>query len=92
MELSRRDLLKLGLLSSAALYLPVERLARAADFKSLTKLPTPYSYPFAKPPSIDLRAAANGGTPVTRLEMSMRQVDVGLLGPAGRWPQTPVWA
>ena len=59
MDLSRRDLLRFGLLGSAALYLPVQRLARAADFRSLTKLPAPYSYPFTRPPSIDLRAAAD---------------------------------
>jgi spore coat protein A, manganese oxidase len=61
MELSRRELVKLGLLGTAALYLPIERVARTKDFRSLAKLPTPFSYPFVKPPSIDLRASANGG-------------------------------
>ena len=91
MDLSRRDLLRFGLLGSAALYLPVQRLARAADFRSLTKLPAPYSYPFTRPPSIDLRAAANGGTAVDTLRMTMRQVTVPVLGPAGKWVQTPLW-
>jgi spore coat protein A, manganese oxidase len=91
MDLSRRDLLKVGLLGSAALYLPVQRLARAADFRSLTKLPAPYSYPFQRPPSIDLRAAVNGGTAVDTLRMTMREITVPVLGPAGKWVQTPLW-
>src|SRR5215218_1929999 len=76
MELSRRDLIKMGLIGSAALYLPVERLVRASDQVSLAKLPTPFTYPFVKPASIDLRASANGGTARNALEMTMRQIDV----------------
>jgi spore coat protein A len=91
MELSRRDLLKLGLLGSASLYLPIERLARATDVTSLTRLPVPFTYPFRKPPELDLRAAANDGRAITELEMRMRQVDVPLLGPEGQWKQTPLW-
>jgi spore coat protein A, manganese oxidase len=92
MELSRRDLLKLGLLGSAALYLPVERFARAKDFESLARIPRPYTLPFVRPADIDLRAAANGGEPLTSLEMTMRQVSAPVLGPAPTWPQTPLWA
>jgi FtsP/CotA-like multicopper oxidase with cupredoxin domain len=92
MELRRRDVIKLGVLGSAALYLPVERLARAKGTASLGTLPTPFTLPFVKPPEIDLRAAANGGTPVTSLELTMRQVSAPVLGPAGAWPQTNVWA
>ena len=91
MELSRRDLVKLGLLGSAALYLPVERVARAKDQRSLAKLPTPYTYAFSRPPELDLRAAANGGTPVTSIRMAMQQGPVPMLGPAP-WPATNVWA
>jgi FtsP/CotA-like multicopper oxidase with cupredoxin domain len=92
MELSRRDMLKLGLLGGAALYLPVERLARAKDFISLAKLPKPFTASFVRPPDIDLRAAANGGTPVTRLELTMQQVGAPVLGPPPTWPQTNLWA
>ena len=50
MELSRRDLLKLGLLGSAALYLPVERVARAADFSGAWRsCPTPFTLPVLPP-------------------------------------------
>ena len=63
MELSRRDVVKLGLLGGAALYLPMERVARTKDQRSLARLPAPYTYAFSRPPEIDLRAAANGGTP-----------------------------
>src|SRR4051794_10926203 len=92
MQLSRRDLLKLGLLGGASMYLPMERIARTKDFRSLTKLPTPFTYPFAKPAEIDLRAAANGGRAITKLEMTMREVDVPLLGPSPAWRKTPLWA
>jgi FtsP/CotA-like multicopper oxidase with cupredoxin domain len=85
MELSRRDLLKIGALSGAALYLPMERLARAKDFRSLARLPRPFTYPFVRPADIDLRG---GGS----LDMRMRQVSAPLLGPAPTWPQTPLWA
>jgi spore coat protein A, manganese oxidase len=91
MQLSRRDVLKLGLLSSAALYLPIERVARTKDFDSLAKLPSPFTHPFVRPPDLDLRAAANGGNAVTRVEMVMRQFDAPVLGPAP-WPQTKLWA
>jgi spore coat protein A, manganese oxidase len=92
MELSRRDLLKLGALGGAALYLPMERLARTSDFVSLTRVPTPFTYPFVKPPELDLRASANGGTPITQVQMTMRQVKRPILGPAPTWPQTDLWA
>src|SRR4051812_6580410 len=82
MELSRRDVLKLGLLGSAALYLPVERLARAEGNGSLTTLPAPFTREFRRPPDIDLR----GGSPVT-LTMKPQQVDV--LGPG--FPTTELW-
>jgi FtsP/CotA-like multicopper oxidase with cupredoxin domain len=91
MELSRRDVVKLGLLGGAALYLPMERVARTKDQRSLARLPAPYTYAFSRPPEIDLRAAANGGTPVTSIRMAMQQGPVPMLGPAP-WPQTNLWA
>jgi spore coat protein A len=90
MELSRRDLVKLGLLGGAALYLPMERVARTKDQLSLAKLPTPFTYAFQRPPDLDLRAAANGGTPLTSIRMTMQQGPVPMLGPAP-WPTTSVW-
>jgi spore coat protein A, manganese oxidase len=84
MELSRRDVLKLGLLGSAALYLPVERLARAEGNGSLTTLPTPFTRAFVVPPSIDLRQG--GSTQIT-----MRSQRFQVLGPAPTWPSTELW-
>jgi FtsP/CotA-like multicopper oxidase with cupredoxin domain len=54
MELSRRDLLKLGFFGSAALMLPAERIARTqlaiADRIAASRLPQPFTVPFAVPP------------------------------------------
>jgi len=54
MELRRRDVLKLGLFSSAALMLPVERIARTKDAFgdriATSKLPKPFSVGFDVPP------------------------------------------
>src|ERR687885_505160 len=54
MQLSRRDLLKVGLFSSAALVLPAERIARTqlavSDRMPQSKLPAPFTMPFQKPP------------------------------------------
>ena len=64
MGLNRRDVLKLGLFSSAALMLPAERLARAklavADRMPTSRLPKPFTVPFGTPPVLEptLRASA----------------------------------
>jgi spore coat protein A, manganese oxidase len=54
MKLSRRDLLKVGLFSSAALMLPAERVARTqlalTNRIPQSQLPAPFSVPFATPP------------------------------------------
>src|SRR4051812_48439326 len=54
MELSRRDLLKLGFFGSAALMLPAERIARTelavANRIPASQLPKPFTVPFAVPP------------------------------------------
>jgi spore coat protein A, manganese oxidase len=54
MELTRKDLLKLGLLGSAALVLPLERTARTRlkirNRLPESKLPKPFTVPFAAPP------------------------------------------
>ena len=65
MGLNRRDVLKLGLFSSAALMLPAERLARAklavADRMPTSRLPKPFTVPFATPPVLEpaLRGSAS---------------------------------
>ena len=54
MELSRRDICKLGLFGSAALMLPAERIARTqaalSDRIPASELPQPFSLPFRTPP------------------------------------------
>jgi FtsP/CotA-like multicopper oxidase with cupredoxin domain len=54
MEMSRRDLLKLGLFASAALALPAERAARTALSQANripeSRLPAPFTVPFTTPP------------------------------------------
>ncbi|HWT25254.1 MAG TPA: multicopper oxidase domain-containing protein [Solirubrobacteraceae bacterium] len=90
MELSRRDLVKLGILGGAAMYLPVERMARARDWRSdLRTPPKPYAYYFQRPPEIDLRAAANGEA-ISNLRFGMQEVSVSLLGSSA--PNTKIWA
>jgi len=90
MELSRRDLIKLGLLGSAALYLPVERFARAADKISLLSLPTPYTIPLAIPGSINASALPVGSDGYRSLTMTMQPRTVSMLGAAR--PSSTVWA
>jgi spore coat protein A, manganese oxidase len=54
MQLNRRDLLKVGLFSSAALMLPAERVARTklavANRMPQSQLPAFFSQPFSRPP------------------------------------------
>src|SRR3954452_17860017 len=54
MQLSRRDLLKVGLFRSAALMLPAERVARTqlaiANRIPESQLPQPFTLPFKAPP------------------------------------------
>lgn len=51
--LSRRDVMKFGVLASAALALPLERVARAktaSDRVAVSKFPKPFTVPFTVPP------------------------------------------
>ena len=54
MQISRRDMLKMGLFGSAALMLPAERVARTtlavANRIPQSQLPAPFTVPFATPP------------------------------------------
>ena len=78
MELSRRDLLKLGFFGSAALMLPAERIARTqlaiADRIPASRLPQPFTVPFAVPPV---------ATPVARTAdtdlYSLAQIELSLI-------------
>src|SRR4051812_36271000 len=90
MELSRRDLLKYGLLGSAALLLPMERVARTqlllTDRMPSTALPKPFELPWAVPP-VAQRMATAGNTDL--YEMHMKAVKANVLGP--NRPATTIW-
>jgi FtsP/CotA-like multicopper oxidase with cupredoxin domain len=64
MVLNRRDLLKLGLFSSAALMLPAERVARTQlalhDRIPQSQLPKPFTVPFVTPPVAQPVASVGG--------------------------------
>ncbi|MDQ1647396.1 MAG: hypothetical protein QOJ50_3580 [Cryptosporangiaceae bacterium] len=56
MALSRRDVLKMGAFGAAAVALPLERAASAksaTDRIAASKLPKPYTVPFAAPPVLE---------------------------------------
>src|SRR3954454_17105592 len=88
MELSRRDLLKIGLLSSAALMLPAERVARTklavSNRMPASRLPDPFTVPFAAPPVLS-PIAQSATTDYYQLTQQQRSVEIlpGL--------QTDVW-
>jgi spore coat protein A, manganese oxidase len=88
MELRRRDLLKLGLFSSAALMLPAERIARTKDAFgdriATSKLPKPYTTNFVTPPVLQ-PSKINRTYDCYRLDQIERQVEIipGL--------KTPIW-
>ena len=72
-HVSRRDVLKFSALGAAALTLPLERVVRAKTVSQIaaSRLPAPYTLPFAVPPVIDGRG---GGT--VALEQTARQVSI----------------
>ena len=88
MELSRRELLKIGLFSSAALALPAERVARtqlAIDNRlPQSALPAPFTIPWATPPVLT-PAGRVGDTDYYNLVQQQRPVEIipGL--------QTDIW-
>ncbi len=92
MKVNRRDALKLGVLSGAAVVLPMERVVRArmalANRLPESMLPAPFTVPYAAPPVIDLTdpsVPTLGGSPYQRIEMTQFNTEIipGL--------QTPVW-
>ncbi|HEX2102152.1 MAG TPA: multicopper oxidase family protein [Solirubrobacteraceae bacterium] len=90
MHLSRRDLLKVGLFSSAALMLPAERVARTqlaiANRMPQSGLPEFFSLPFAKPPVLQTFAQS---ADTDYYLIRQQQTHVPILGP-GR-PATTIW-
>ena len=72
-QVSRRDVLKFSALGAAAVALPLERVVRAKTVSQIaaSKLPAPYTMPFAVPPVIDGRG---GGT--VRLDQVAKQVSI----------------
>jgi spore coat protein A, manganese oxidase len=90
MQLSRRDLLKVGLFSSAALMLPAERVARTqlaiANRMPETGLPEFFSLPFQKPPVL---APVAQSADTDFYAIAQQQVELPILGP-GR-PSTTIW-
>ena len=72
-QVSRRDVLKFSALGAAAVALPLERVVRAKTVSQIaaSKLPAPYTLPFAVPPVIDGRG---GGT--VNLEQTAKQVSI----------------
>jgi spore coat protein A len=79
MELSRRDLLKVGLFSSAALMLPAERIARTqlaiSNRIPQSELPQPFTMDFARPP-VAQRAGTSGNTDYFVLRQEQRKVNI----------------
>jgi spore coat protein A len=88
MQLSRRDMLKLGLFSSAALMLPAERIARTksafGDRIAASKLPKPFTVGFDVPPELPI-AKRNLTWDAYRLDQVEQAVEIipGL--------KTPIW-
>src|SRR3954454_19610500 len=78
MELSRRDLLKVGLFGSAALMLPAERIARTqlaiANRMPQSKLPEPFTMNWAVPPTA--KKTSVGDTDYFWLEQKQAQVNI----------------
>jgi spore coat protein A len=90
MQLSRRDLLKVGLFSSAALMLPAERVARTqlaiANRMPESALPEPFTLPFAKPPVL-APFAQSLDTDYYLIEQRVQELPI--LGPGK--PATTIW-
>jgi FtsP/CotA-like multicopper oxidase with cupredoxin domain len=89
MELSRRDLMKYGVLGSAALLLPIERVARTQlrvnDRMPASGLPKPYTLPFQTSPVPT--PLQSGNTDFYYLHMRAQKAAV--LGPGK--PLTTIW-
>src|SRR5215211_749000 len=94
MHLSRRDVLKLGLLGSAALVLPLERVARTqlaqAARLPTDRLPLPFTRWFTTPPVMrPITKTLKDGRVVDFYDMVQREVSLPILGPG--YPPTTIW-
>jgi FtsP/CotA-like multicopper oxidase with cupredoxin domain len=79
MELRRRELLKIGLFGSAALMLPLERVARTqlaiSNRLAASRLPAPFSTPFGVPPiAVPVRRTAD--TDIYSLTQELKRVEI----------------
>jgi FtsP/CotA-like multicopper oxidase with cupredoxin domain len=87
MQLSRRDLLKVGLFSSAALMLPAERIARTelaiANRIPQSALPKPFTLPWQTPPAAPKTSVGN----TDYFTIVQRQAKVNILPDR----QTTIW-
>ena len=93
-QVSRRDVLKFSALGAAVVALPLERVVRAKTVSQIaaSKLPAPYTLPFAVPPVVDGRS---GGTVTLDQKLAKAGIIPGfqttIFGYAlpGRAPTTP---
>jgi len=94
MQFNRRDALKLGVVSAAALALPAERMARTklsfANKLAVSSMPPPFTAPYVAPPVVNLTrdvtsVLTSDGKPFYRMVMSQFRQEIipGL--------QTTVW-
>jgi spore coat protein A len=77
-SLSRRDMLKMSALGAAALALPFERIVRAKSISRIasSKLPRPFTVPFAVPPVAEL---VKSDATTDFYQMTMRQKKIEIL-------------
>src|SRR3954452_4538965 len=94
MQLSRRDVLKLGVLGSAALVLPMERVARTrlaqAGRLSPSQLPRPFLRDFVVPPvARPVKKTLKDGRVVDYYDFVQQARDVQILD--APFPTTTIW-
>lgn len=77
-RLSRRDLLKVSLLGTAAMALPFERTVRAKSASRIasSRLPRPYTVPFAAPPVLNPVPGPDPGTDYYRMSQQYAPVEI----------------
>src|SRR3712207_2312997 len=89
MDLTRNDMLKLGLLGSAALLLPLERAARTGpklrNRLPESRLPEPFQVAFAAPPVL---SPVRSDATTDYYQMTMESAGVPILP---GMPRTEVW-
>jgi len=90
MEMSRRDLLKLGVFGSAAVLLPVERVARTklleANRIAASRLPQPFAATFQRPPVLAKKGMSAAGEEVYDIVQQSASVEI-----LGSGIKTEIW-